>query len=581
MPRSIPGGPLFEVAVPATIPEMLRATAGKRTDSAAIVEPGLDGSVASMSYGDLLANVESLARSMLAEHPLPVAGVVGRNSISWATAYLASMSAGGVVVPIDRDLPLQEMRAILHYSGANMVFMDSSFHDDFYSAGHGGGLSVVTMNGPPTRAGSRPLSELIYDGRSSDRELPASIDAAAPAAIYYTSGTMGSAKGVVLSQGNLMAVVRQELQFVRLMPDDVFLSILPMHHTYEATCGFLTPMTNGSTYYICRGLRCVAEDMARSGATVVLAVPLFWEALYRRIMESVRSMPGGRARLAVGKILAGAASAVAGQSGRRLVFAQVHSKLGGRIRLMISGGAGIDPEVSRGFQSLGFTILQGYGLTEAGPLVSVNRERANRPDSVGPPLPGMEVRIDDPDEDGVGEIVIRGPNVMIGYFGDPEGTARVLDSDGWLRTGDFGFLDSDGFLHISGRKKNVIIAKNGKNVYPEELETKLNRVGFILESMVFGRESRTKGEEIWTVIVPDAEKLIALAESTGASLSRGFAEGLIREEIRHFNASQPSFKRISSFILREEELPKTTTRKIRRRDVLREAGLEQEAVISV
>jgi long-chain acyl-CoA synthetase len=263
------------------------------------------------------------------------------------------------------------------------------------------------------------------------------------------------------------------------------------------------------------------------------------------------------------------------------VFSQVHARLGGRIRLMISGGAAVDPEVARGFSRFGFTFLQGYGLTEAGPLVSVNREKANKPGSVGPPLAGMEVVIDDPDEEGVGEIVVRGPNVMMGYHNDPEETAKVLDREGWLRTGDFGFLDSDGFLYISGRKKNVIIAKNGKNVYPEEIETKLNRSDCVLESMVFGRESKAKGEEIWAIIVPDSEKLIAQAEERKESLTRELAVEVIGREIRHFNASQPIYKRISSFIIREEELPKTTTRKIRRRDVLREAGLEQEAVFRV
>jgi long-chain acyl-CoA synthetase len=578
--RRIPGGPLFEVPVLRSVPEMLQATARRRPDATAIIEPQLDDSVRKISYRDLSSEVDSLARSILEEHPSPVVGVVGRNSISWATVYLATLRAGGVIVPIDRELPVQEMRAILHYSGANMIFLDSSYLQDFAGSGHGRGLTMVVMNGP-TGAGFQSISERILAGGSSVLPPPEEVEVRCPSAIYYTSGTMGSAKGVVLTQENLLAVVSQELQFVRLLPEDIFLSVLPMHHTYECTCGFLTPLTNGSTYYICRGLRYVAEDIARSGATVVMAVPLLWEAMYRKILDGIHAMPGGRMKHRIGMILAGAASALAGQAGRKAVFSQVHARLGGRIRLMVSGGAGVDPEISRGFLSLGFTFLQGYGLTEAGPLVSVNREKANRPESVGPPLAGIEVLINEPDEEGVGEIVIKGPNVMLGYHNDPEETSRVLTPDGWLRTGDFGFLDSDGFLHISGRKKNVIIAKNGKNVYPEEIETRLNRSDIVLESMVFGRESKTKGEEIWTIIVPDTEKLILRAEDRGENLTREFAAEVIGREIRHFNASQPLYKRISSFIIREEELPKTTTRKIRRREILREAGLEQEAVFRV
>jgi long-chain acyl-CoA synthetase len=569
---------LFEVPVLTTVPDMLQATAQRMPDKTAIIEPQADDSVRRITYRDLREDVDGLARSMLEEHPRPVVGVVGKNSISWATVYLAALRAGGMIVPIDRELPIPEMRAILHYSGANMVFMDCSYLNDFESSGHGRGITVVVMNGQA--GGFQSISERIFAGRSSDLQLP-DTDAEAPAAIYYTSGTMGSAKGVVLSQRNLLAVVSQELQFVRLLGGDTFLSVLPLHHTYECTCGFLTPLTNGSTYYICRGLRYVGEDIVRSGATVVLTVPLMWEAMYRKIIDGIHAMPGGRLKYRFGMALATAASAVAGQAGRKAVFSQVHARLGGRIRLMISGGAAVDPEVARGFSRFGFTFLQGYGLTEAGPLVSVNREKANRPGSVGPPLAGMEVIIDDPDEEGVGEIVVRGPNVMMGYHNDPEETAKVLDREGWLRTGDFGFLDSDGFLYISGRKKNVIIAKNGKNVYPEEIETRLNRSDCVLESMVFGRESKAKGEEIWAIIVPDSEKLIAQAEERRESLTRELAVEVIGREIRHFNASQPIYKRISSFIIREEELPKTTTRKIRRRDVLREAGLEQEAVFRV
>ncbi|NLP04922.1 long-chain fatty acid--CoA ligase [Candidatus Fermentibacteria bacterium] len=559
---------------------MLRLTAGEHPGSIAIREPAPDGTLNEITYRDLHGDVEALARAMSEWGERPVVGVVGRNSIAWATVYLAAMRAGGVVVPMDRELPVQEMRTILHYSGAGTVFLDSGHLDGFLSTGPHTAPRMVVMNGGPA-PGCLSYGYLLDHGRASRAELPDAPDLGSPAAIYYTSGTMGQAKGVVLSQTNLLAVVRGMLQMVRMDANDVFLSVLPMHHTYECTCGFLGALSSGATYHISRGLRYVADDIAASGATIVLAVPLLWEAMYRRILEGIRSVPGGRLKLGFGKALAAAARLLAGDGVRRSIFAPVHAKLGGRIRLMISGGAGIDPDVVRGFVSLGFTFLQGYGLTEASPLVSVNRVGANRIGSVGLPLPEMEVRIDEPDEEGMGEIVVRGPNVMLGYHNDPEETSRVLSADRWLRTGDYGYLDRDGYLFITGRRKNVIVAKNGKNVYPEEIECILNRSGAVLESMVFGRESKTKGEEIWAIVVPDMEKLIAEAEAAGEILTRESVVGRMRREIRRFNSSQPLYKRIESFIVREEELPKTTTRKIRRLEVLREAGLFPEKVFGV
>lgn len=581
MNRTIPGGPLNNIQSFESVPAMLARSAESHPGREAMREPLPDGTWRTITYSDLHREVETMAAAMLAENPSPVVGVVGRNSISWAVVYLAALRSGGIVVPIDRELPFQEMRAILHYSGANMAFFDYTYMQDFLGGpGHGRNLRLIAMNSNAP-AGCTLFEEMLGEGEGRQDLLPVDYDTSAPAAIYYTSGTMGQAKGVVLCQRNLIAVVRQIRQFIEIEQDDVFLSVLPMHHTYECSCGFLAPISAGATYIICRGLRYVGEDIANSGATIILAVPLLWEAVYRKIMDGIRSRPAGSIKYRIGLAVAGAAEAVGSSGLRKRLFAPVHSKFGGRIRFLISGGAGIDPEISKGFLKLGFPFLQGYGLTEAAPLVSVNRPGANLPESVGPVLADMDVRIEEKDMDGVGEIVVKGPNVMLGYHNAPEETAKVLSADGWLRTGDFGFVDQAGFLHITGRKKNVIVAKNGKNVYPEEIEAKLNRSDVILECMVFGRESKTKGEEIWVVVVPDMERLIEKAEQKGDSLSTEYARDVIAREIRHFNAGQPIYKHISSFILRSDELPKTTTRKIRRREILKEAGLEPQAVFRI
>ncbi len=581
MNRIIPGGPLNNIPAFESVPAILARSAESHPRKEALREPLPDGTWRTITYADLYRDVEAMAAAMLHENRAPVVGVVGRNSISWAIVYLAAIRAGGVIVPIDRELPFQEMRAILHYSGANMAFFDFSYMQDFLGGpGHGRSLRLIAMNsnGP---AGCTLFEEMLREAEGEADRLPFEYDLSAPAAIYYTSGTMGQAKGVVLCQRNLIAVVRQLRQFVEIESSDIFLSVLPMHHSYECSCGFLAPLSACATYIISRGLRYVGEDIANSGATVILGVPLLWEAVYRRVMDGIKARPGGSLKFRLGLAVAGAADAIGSTGLRKKIFSPIHARFGGRIRFMVSGGAGIDPDVSRGFMKFGFPFLQGYGLTEAAPLVSVNRPGANRPDSVGPPLSAIDVRIDDPDLEGVGEIVVKGPNVMLGYHNNPEETAKVLSADGWLRTGDFGFVDPAGFLHITGRKKNVIVAKNGKNVYPEEIESKLNRSDFILECMVFGRESKTKGEEIWVVVVPDMEKLIEKAEQKGDDLSTDYARDVIAREIRHFNAGQPIYKHVSSFILRSDELPKTTTKKIRRRDILKEAGLEPQAVFRI
>ncbi len=279
-------------------------------------------------------------------------------------------------------------------------------------------------------------------------------------------------------------------------------------------------------------------------------------------MDKIRSGSLGKARLGFGMAVSAAGEKIGMKGLRKKVFGKVHEKFGGRLRLLISGGAGIDPVVVEGFEKLGFKVLQGYGLTETAPIISVNRIRANRYGSVGPVIHGMECRIDEPDGTGTGEIVVRGPNVMLGYYGDPEATAKVLSDDGWFRTGDYGYVDPDGFLFITGRKKNVIIAKNGKNIYPEEIETRLNRFRHIRECVVFGKASETKGEEIFVLVVPDRDLLIEEAESRAgrSPWRRGTGHPGRREAVQLKNRDTQADSGIPHS---EDELPKPQRKRSR------------------
>lgn len=558
-----------------SIPQGLMAMAEKHPDRIAFSEPDAGGGYHSMTFRELRRRVDALARAILDRCETPVVGLTGNNSTAWATTYLATLRAGGTVVPIDRELPVQEMLTILHYSGANMLFFDERYAEDFTDRLSRRDIVMTVMNtahfdGIPTH------DDLIRDGSGSAAVLPDSWDLERPAAICYTSGTTGQAKGVVLSQNNILANIRQMVQSVDIEEGDMFLSILPVHHTFECTCGFLFPVTNGVPIYISRGVRQIAEDIVNSRATILLAVPLLWEAMYRKIYGAIQSMPGGSFKYRLGLTISSVGELLGSRNIRKKIFSKVHDKLGGRMRLCISGGAGISPDVVDGFQKLGFTFLQGYGLTETSPIISVNTLERNRVGSVGPVMPGVTVRIEDPDLDGNGEILARGPNIMKGYYRNAEATSQVLSKDGWFRTGDYGHIDDDGFIFITGRKKNVIVAKNGKNVYPEEIELVVGRDGHILECMVAGKQTETKGEEIWIIVVPDMEKFIITAEENGFSLTTEYLADHMRKVVRDFNTSQPIYKRIARFIIREDEFPKTTTRKVRRKEVLREAGLEEE-----
>ncbi len=531
-----------------------------------------DGSWNSLSFDEFGRNVDSLARALLQHQEKPVVGIAGSNSAAWVTVMLATLRAGGISVPIDRELPVSEMHAILHYSGANMFFFDPAITSEVAAAMPERSEGLFTLR-RSSETGLSSMEDLISSGAASSAALPSPAGGDDIAVISYTSGTMGAAKGVVLSHANILSDLRQMLQSVGLQHDEVFLSVLPLHHMYECVCGMLCPLCHGCTVYFCRGLRHVADDLASARATLILGVPLLWENMYRKINQGIASQKAGRLKFRVGLFAAAAADALGVHGARKRVFKPVHEKLGGRARFLVSGGAGIDPEVVRGFRRLGMEMLQGYGLTECSPIVAVNRDTANKSGSVGPPLPEVEVRIEDADETGIGEIVVRGPNIMLGYHEAPAQTAEVLSPQGWFRTGDYGFLDSEGYLFVTGRKKNVIVSKNGKNVYPEELESKLTRSGLIQECMVFGRKSDLKGEEIWAIVFPSTDKLIELAGQAGSPLEEQFAIAAVRREISGLNASQPLYKRISNFMLRESEFPKTTTKKIRRVDALREAGL--------
>ena len=330
--------------------------------------------------------------------------------------------------------------------------------------------------------------KLIEEGDSRFKD--AEIDKDAMTALLFTSGTTGLAKGVMLSHRNISANVYNMSKYVQIMENGIGLSVLPMHHTYEMTCHIMTGLYQGMTLAICEGLKHIQENMAEIPANVMLAVPLIFEMMHKKIWKKVEK--AGKADTLRKMVELSKKWKLYNHPWiTKKIFGQIHEATGGAISLFIAGGAAINPAVIEGYQAMGFPMIQGYGMTENAPIIAVNKDRYSRPASVGLPMPGTEVKIVDEDENGIGEIICKGPSVMLGYYHNEEATAEAI-RDGWLYTGDYGYMDKDGFLYVSGRKKSVIVTKNGKNIFPEEVEYYLSKSDYIEEVLVHGVDGPEK-----------------------------------------------------------------------------------------
>ncbi len=551
--------PLFPTYPIATLQDLVEEVATRYREKVALATKE-KGTYHTTSFLQLQARVLELSAGLAAlgtREGDPVA-LIGENTTEWALGYLAIVSSGRVVVPVDRDLRPGEIRHILEFSDVDTVLCSGRFVDDMVAlrAETGRPCRVVSLEREAGR-GDHSFSELLECGcqkmeGASGHRLP-EVQSETLAAIIFTSGTMGSSKAVMLTHGNLASNVIATSKFVSIRNDDRCLSVLPLHHTYECTCGFLTALYQGASIYHAENLRRIPENLAETRVTVVLGVPLLFETMYRRIEKGIRE--NGERKFRIAKGVASLTERF-GLSIRRRLFKPVHDRLGGKLRLLITGGAAMNPEVSRGFRDLGIQCIQGYGMTEASPLIAVNREANPRDSSVGRPVPGVEARIIE------GEIAVRGPNVMVGYYKNRQATEETIEN-GWLLTGDLGHIDKDGFLFVSGRKKSVVVTPNGKNVYPEELETHLNDSRFIAESLVWGGASSDPAlTEVQAIIVPDVE---VLDEEFGASeYDDERIEKAIAAEVKQVNRVLANYKRIRQFSLRHEEFEKTTTRKIKR-----------------
>lgn len=543
--------------------QMLKEVSEKYPDNNAFMRK-VDGEFKGITYRRFQADVNSLGTKFLKMGlKNQFIGVIGENRYEWAVTYLAVANGTGVIVPLDKELGAKELTYIVRDSNLKLICYSAKCRDKVIEVSKNCDSVeyLACMDEPAGDCLSferlvEEGGELIKTGDTSF--IDAIIDSYKMSMLLYTSGTMGLAKGVMLSHNNIASDIAAIKRTIRVGSNDLSLSILPIHHTFECTCGFLTVIASGGTVAFCEGLKYIAQNIRETKPTILIVVPLILESVYSKIIKkaeaSIIKKIAFKALLGIGSILS--------VKSRRKLFSTVHESLGGRIHHVICGASALSPKVSKTFAKMGLIVLQGYGLTECSPVAAGNREAFYKHGALGLPLPGVMMKIKDPDEDGIGEILIKGDIVMLGYYKNPEETARAI-VDGWLHSGDYGKVDKDGFYIMTGRKKNLIITKTGKNIFPEELEEYLNDSPFILESVVTGSEKDiTKEDFIHAQIVPNIEKIKELF--TGKIPSMDEIKQVIGEEVKKINKKLPHFKKIKMFHIREEEFEKTTTKKIKR-----------------
>lgn len=525
------------------------------------------GNFESITYREVLEMVNALGTALidlgLKDERI---SVTGENCSQWAISYLAAVCGTGTVVPLDKELHMEDIEGLIIRANVKCVLFAKK-HEKMYreikERGNTNLEILINFNAEEDNDGVLSYKKLIEKGKKlieeGDRRfLDAQIDAEKMAVLLFTSGTTGTPKGVMLSHKNIITDLMVAPTYLKVHDWDVFFSVLPLHHTYACTCDFLMPLYKGAAIAYCEGLKYILKNLQEVRPTMFLVVPAILELLNKNIWKNINSQ--GKASLVRKIIKVNSFTKKLGLDFSRKAFKDIHKVLGGRMRLIICGGAAINPQILLDMQAFGIMALQGYGLTECAPMGALNPDVKPNENSIGKAFPACKIKIDSPDEEGVGEIMIQGDNVMLGYYDMPEETEKVLE-DGWLRTGDVGYMDDQGFVVITGRLKNVIIAKNGKNVFPEELEYHLSNVDIIKESMVFeGPLSDSDDVMIVAAIRADDDEV---AEKFG-DISKEELEDILWREVDKINENQPFFKRIKKIVVKDKDFVKNTAQKILR-----------------
>ncbi len=544
-----------------TVKEILQDAVDEAGDKIAYKYFDSRGNVAEVSYRDFQKDTFALgtAITMLGMEDKHVA-MIGNNSYEYLTIYLTMMQSSGVFVPIDKELPEADLLNILSDSDTSMLFCTERYipmlranRDKLPNIRH-----IVVVGREEDEGDELSYTKFLEQGRTTfdggdERFLSCERAPSLMRLLVYTSGTTGMAKGVMLSEHNLVSCACYGHELVHL--GEVGLSVLPYNHTYEAVCGILLEIHHHTTLCINDNIRHVLKNLQLFKPDYIYLVPAFVEMFYKKIWSNAKAT--GKELVLKAAIASSNAMRKIGIDKRASLFKNVHEALGGNLKKIICGGAPLRPELGEFFESIGITLLNGYGITECSPLISVNQDQTNDPSTVGMPLRCIDVKIDHPSEDGIGEVCAKGDIVMLGYYKQPALTREVIDADGYFHTGDYGTINEKGQILITGRKKNLIVLDNGKNIFPEEIEGYLAAIPYVQEVIVFGIKNESGVEyALGAELYLSADKLVEMDIKE--------PEAALKRDITKACKPLPSYKRISQFFVRPIEFEKTTTNKIKR-----------------
>ena len=491
--------------------------------------------------------------------------VISENRYEWGVAYLATATGVGIIVPLDKALPDNEIESLMIRSEIEAIVYSNKYDKIMNEIKDKKNTNVkffISMDLDKKENDIYSQKELLEKGKelieSGNTEfLNAEIDNETMGIMLFTSGTTAMSKAVMLSHKNICSNLMDITSVIKLTDKDRMLSFLPLHHTFECTVGFLYPISIGASIAFCEGIRHIADNVKEFQITAMISVPILYESIYKRIIKGIEKkgkLDDVKKGIKISKFFL-----KFGIDIRRKVFKEIHENLGGKARLFVAGGAALDPEAEEGFNNFGIKMLQGYGLTESSPVIAAEDDKYQKLGSIGKAFPSLEVKIDEPDEEGIGELLAKGPSIMLGYYNNEEATKETLE-DGWLHTGDLAKIDDEGYIFISGRKKFVIVLKNGKNIYPEELETLVNKIEGVKESFVYGKPEDDGDYKICCKIVYDKD----LVKSHYKVSDEQEIKEALWQEVKKVNKTMPAYKYIREISVTEKELIKTTTQKIKR-----------------
>ncbi len=503
--------------------------------------------------------------------------VISENRYEWGVAYLSVVCGTGIVVPLDRALPENEIKSLIERSEVEVIIYSSKYNEIMEHIRQAGTTKLkyfISMDTKKEENKILSMYELIDKGKKlladgDKRFVDAKIDAEKMSIMLFTSGTTSISKAVALSHKNICTNLQDIASMFDINTNDTFLSFLPLHHTFESTVGFLYPIYAGACIAYCDGVKHLAENIKEYQITVMISVPILYENMYKKVLRGI-AKKGKLEKFKKGLKISNFLRKYLHIDLRRKIFKDIHDILGGKVRLFINGAAALDPEVEQGFNDIGINMAQGYGLTETSPVLAAGNgyPKYSRNGSVGKAFPSVELKIDEPDKDtGIGEIIARADSVMLGYYGNEEATKEAI-VDGWFHTGDLGYFDKDGYLYITGRKKTVIVLKNGKNIYPEEIEGLIGKIDGVKESFVYGIPSTNKDDKeskINAEIVYDEERIAEILGNVDEEKIKEYMWNYVKD----INKTMPPYKYIREIIVTKEELIKTTTQKVKRHEEIK------------